>query len=113
MIDKMYIPTIGESIILTQPWSFLLHNEYRNSDLFEAFDLPYTGTREVTLPAGTVLKVQRIYIRGSNRGYDSVTLRTVHSPDSRLATKRTGGKSRRFWVKLNDFNTIEYERYES
>jgi hypothetical protein len=124
---KIFVPTIGDKIILTEDWTFDIKQESRNWELANAFGnelvrgpvnwgwtLPWPMT--VTLPAGTVLSVQRIYIRGHARQFDSFTFRTIHSPDGRLATKRNGGdkdgKGRRFFASLDDVNRIEAERFE-
>lgn len=116
---KMFIPAPGDKIRLLQDWTFRLFGEHRNTDLIDAFELTinrWSGKDHlmVTLPAGTVLKIDRVYIKGPYPEYNSITFRTVASPDGRLANRRMGGnkdgKSRRFWAKLADVNTIEYER---
>ncbi|MET0375907.1 MAG: hypothetical protein ABW128_16835 [Rhizorhabdus sp.] len=113
---KMFVPAPGDLIRLTRHWKFSLHKEYRNSDLFEVFDPQhlFCDPLHVTLPAGTVLKVERIYIKGAYPDYNSVTFRTMASPDGRLANRKNGGtgKSRRFWAKLPDVNLIEFEHVE-
>lgn len=54
----------------------------------------------VTLPAGTQLKFDRIYIRQGSEAFASVTFRTTKiCPDKRFASKR-------FWVKLQEANQI-------
>jgi hypothetical protein len=53
-----------------------------------------------TLPKGTQLKFDRIYIRAGVTAYNSVTFRTTKiGPDKKLHSKR-------FWVKLQDANNI-------
>lgn len=67
----------------------------------------YAATRKranpfirVTLPAGTQLKIERIYIRQGSEAFASVTFRTTKTcPDKKLASKR-------FWVKLQEANQI-------
>lgn len=55
---------------------------------------------KVTLPQGTQLKLDRIYIRQGAESFSSVTFRTTKiSPDKKFASKR-------FWVKLSDANKI-------
>lgn len=116
---KLFIPAPGDKIRLLQDWTFRLFGEHRNSDLIEALELTLDRWNSsiastVTFPAGTVLKIDRVYIKGPYPEYNSITFRTVASPDGRLANRRMGGnkdgKSRRFWAKLADVNTIEYER---
>jgi len=54
---------------------------------------------KVSLPKGTVLAVDRIYIRQQASDFDSVTFRLQSTP---------GGKKGkpRFWAKLSDVNKI-------
>lgn len=56
---------------------------------------------EVTLPANTLLTVDRIYVRQGVEDYNSVTFRIKKGdcPDAKF-----GGI--RFWAKLYDVNTI-------
>ena len=85
---RLFIPDIGTQIQLTQDWKFDLHFEIRNKSMGEALKattpprlvrsnvfLPGAGWwepltfTEITLPAGTLLKVDRVYIRkGANLG---------------------------------------------
>lgn len=82
---------------------------------------------EVTLPAGTVLKVARIYIkqessteRGLNKGgeFNSVTFTIVRNPAKKFKvyTPLNGwmefdykSQSGRFWVKLADANAMQVQ----
>lgn len=66
------------------------------------------------LPAGTLLKVERVHIRSSRDGeFDSVTMsiRETTHPFLLYAEKAKTGNPKKslgdFWVKLVDFNTIE------
>ena len=76
---KLYIPILGEQLRLTADWKFDLYNEERNSTLMN-----YVGdTREIIwrspqgepcmLPAGTILKCDRIFIRKGSEDYNSIT----------------------------------------
>lgn len=124
---KFYIPEIGDSITLIEPWTFALYNEYRNDTLREiagdtrkttAFD---HGAIPFTIPEGAVLKVDRIYIRKGISEYSSVTfLWKGKSTEPRIETYNTGfGRSGsqykvprkpvRFWAKLSDVNNIEHQ----
>lgn len=58
-----------------------------------------------TLPAETVLKVDRIFIRKGMEDWSSLTFFMVSSPDPRFASK----KKTRFWAKLSDCNQIEFD----
>lgn len=115
-----YIPTIGERIKLVQDWTFTLYDEYRNEGMIEVLGLKHDywsrGAKnlgEVTLPAGTVLTVSRIYVRSGLKDYDSVTfiVNKKGCPDPRIANSKTG-KQIRFWVKLNDINGTFFEIME-
>jgi hypothetical protein len=104
---KLYIPALGDHLRLTAPWAFKLYNEYRNEALYKHLGLEQpmyrygqlTGTL-VSLPAGTELGIDRIYIRRGNKEFDSITLNL-------LGVKGRGRV--RFWVKLRDANMIEFE----
>lgn len=71
------IPSIGDVLILDKPWTFRLFHEYRNETLLAVFDKKYNedrgGYTVVTLPRGTELRVDRIYIRKGVKDYDSLT----------------------------------------
>lgn len=115
---KLYVPSIGDAITLTKDWKFNLTNEYRNRTLFELMFGPikpdpngnyyYRSSfeiKEVNLPKGTVLTVDRIYIKKGMKGYDSITFVVKKAPFYKK------GKLR-FWVKLKDANEIEFEPYQ-
>lgn len=120
---QLNIPTIGDAFVLAEDWTFHLERESRNDALtkhtpwfkkwghlrhesWTKFHLALEdATPEdylVTLPAGTVLKVERIYIRSSFRGFDSVTFRA--NPNDRKATHRG-----RFFAKLADVNKAVFQ----
>jgi hypothetical protein len=192
---KLYVPEIGDHIVLTKDWTFELHSESRNEQLGALFghylggsypagwvdesvlprfrnpdyvvDYPsesdarfrktfggvdYTAFHKarkeaeescpgfvkywsdskewnqkaseikkpsmtVTLPAGTVLAIDRIYIRKGASDFSSITfyakeLGEVTIPGSRWSwgnPKSTKRKAQRFWAKLADCNNIEFE----
>ena len=122
---KMYIPTIGEEIKLSEDWTFELYYEKRNNigmlkELFgedakkyhSNYDPRYTEViidkrgfpcnkprhLSYTLKKGTILIVDRIYIRRGSPEYDSITFKTKGNP------------VKRFWVKLADTNKIEFKQ---
>lgn len=125
---KMYIPSLGDDIRLTSDWSFIVHAEYRNADILEYFDYDYQDEKQFsveyagltwrwngipflkpcTLPAGTVLRIKRIFIRQGATDFDSVTFVT------KLPTRGGNGKLTliRFWAKLADVNKIDFEPVE-
>lgn len=127
-MSRVWIPTIGDHIRLTRQWSFPVTREYRNGDLLHLVDpggSQWGGRNDppagvFTMPEDTVLKVERIYIRGTNKGfrqYDSVTFRVVRCPRRReLTSKKNGGTgpvATRFFAKLSDVNEIEAEPFDA
>lgn len=114
---RLFIPTLGTVLTLSQDWAFVLHEERRNEKFAnqKGLALNYTawgrwttaGERQrkalrVTLPKGTFLKVDRIYIRGKAddaREFDSVSF--YCNPGART------GLRGRFWAKLDDVNLME------
>ncbi len=112
---KFYIPEIGDKLKLTKPWTFDLYDEYRNDGLIDLMSLHPNETRrryvrdrlrvwQVTLPAGTILKISRIYIRQGASEYSSIKFHL----DKESAGFPKKGKMARFWAKLADVNQIEF-----
>ncbi len=126
---RVHIPTIGTLFVLATDWQFDLYEESRNNKFANQKDLdlkyfrgsawywsrgtpPHGDDRArlpsritpVTLPKGTSLKVDRIYIRGKtaeSREFDSVSF--FCNPGAR------SGIRGRFWAKLGDVNRLEVE----
>lgn len=79
-------------------------NEYVDDDYHSG--LKHT---RAALPVGTILEVDRVYIRSTNKGkvgkdnFDSVTFRVLKNP------AWTDKKHPRFWAKLDDVNQIEFK----
>jgi hypothetical protein len=74
---------------------------------------------EVTLPAGTILSVDRIYIRKGASDFSSITFYAKSLGEIQRQTSRWSRdqkpkkkKSLRFWAKLEDCNKINFERTE-
>lgn len=67
----------------------------------------------ITLPAGTVLAVDRIYIRKEASDFSSITFYAKGLGESETKNRRSGRatkwKAQRFWAKLADCNQIEFE----
>lgn len=119
---KLFIPACGDRLVLSKDWTFTLYFEHRNTkfahergyletkpswSVYEEGQ-PRYGSRlkrqEITIPSGTVLECDRIYIRAQNKSaveieddYDSITWRIP------------GQKNSRFWAKLTDCNNLEFE----
>lgn len=117
---KLFIPRFGTLLELSEAWTFQLHYEGRNQALIEAmgftFEYSYRNNispppETVTLPTGTVLKVDRVYIRrdfdGKASDYDSLTFQIVSCPaEKKLCKNGSFGRKTRFWAKLEDCNNI-------
>jgi len=102
---KLYIPEIGDQFVLSSDWKFTLYFEYRNETLMKKNGLEFKwgntdeDKKELVMPKGTALKVDRIYIRKGNSDYSSLTF-FIGSGD---------WKGCRFWAKLSDVNNIEFD----
>lgn len=115
---KLFIPTIGTFLRLDADLVFNLHHEFRNESLIVAQDIvpdyPHYRRSEVsvpvltTLPAGTILCTDRIYIRQDAKEFDSVSFYIEACPDTRFApVMPANGFARgrkRFWLKLDELN---------
>lgn len=119
-MTRLYVPACGDRLTLAKDWKFTLYLEHRNVKFAQAQGLlqdksprfydcwSHVGgykTLECTLPAGTVLECDRVYIRTFNKAaksdesdFDSITWKVV-------GTKKTEG---RFWAKLRECNQIEF-----
>lgn len=132
---RLYVPEIGDILTLQEDWTFELYDEYRNDSVLSALKLrDFTGGRyshapnspfTVTFPAGTVLKVDRIYIRKGMSDFSSISFFIESSPLAELSSKAKnvvkesyiGGQhtisfkagKKRFWAKLSDCNRIEFK----
>jgi hypothetical protein len=113
---KLFIPTIGTKIKLLKDWKFKIYYERRNDSLLKAqgfidreqpmkwIDGYGRINFDTSLPAGTQLTVDRIYIRKGSQDFDSVSFWVGTKP------KGVGLQGRiRFWAKLEDVNDIEFE----
>lgn len=105
-MKNLFVPPLGTELTLAADWTFALYDEHRNDGLYKGLKIPFPLdgrsygrdmlSKEVTLPAGTVLTVRRYYIRLGQNAFDSVTF-----------SAKIGKKSHRFWVKLADANRIQ------
>lgn len=99
------IPPLGTQIVLAETWEFKLWYERRNDSLINKMNIDVTDIRYgrdlgyVSLPKGTVLSVDRIYIRKGCEDYNSVTFRIKECVHKKY-------EKARFWAKLNDVNKI-------
>ena len=128
---ELFIPACGDRLTLTKDWTFPLWLERRNIKFARSRELlgedeggsrwtstvwdgaPYRSQIkrvDVTLPAGTIIECDRIYIRQYNKSrleegndYDSVTWKVIDPKKGK--TVRHG----RFWSKLQDCNGLSFE----
>lgn len=127
---RVNVPTLGTELVLSRDWGFDLYDEHRNRDFIDTIagisptedwnrywkqreKLFPEGKIPVTLPEGSKLKVDRIYIRRGAGDFDSMTFWLVDCPNKAWAPKKVGGTATtrlRFWVKLDDANCIIYEQ---
>lgn len=106
---NLFIPEIGTKLKLTASWTFVLCGESRNAKLFQLLGktMSYRCNEVVTIPEGTTLSVDRIYIRKGVSNYSSVTF-TIPKD----VNKKHPLAGSRFWAKLSDANKIEFELLE-
>ncbi len=96
---RICIPRLGQTIVLTKSWKFKLKQEGRNESAISVL-----GGTSPTLPKGTSLKVDRIYIMAAGVrafDYDSVTFKMI-----------VDRKTVRFFVSLSDANNIDCKQPE-
>lgn len=127
---KLYIPACGDRLKLTAPWEFSLVFEKRNVKFGETMGVLTKGEKtweggdgnawrgpfrkaKVSLPAGTIIECDRVYIRQYNKGrledkddYDSITWKAMTAAQAEKAKPKLIG---RFWVKLPDCYEVEYD----
>lgn len=122
---KLYIPSVGDELKLLADWEPTIQDESRNSTIFEYLEIPGFDPKrwnndmpptKILIPAGEILKIDRIYIRKGKDDFDSVTfLWKNRRTNPRIEHYHNGQEYRvprqavRFWAKLNDVNTIEFE----
>jgi len=124
---KFVIPSIGDKIVLTKAWEFPLIIDYRNKLTSRLrpgleFTRSHTGENSVLaiIERGTVLRVDRIYIRQGKSEWDSLTFSVTFAPKDKSRVKPKTGvlgqeeklKGARFWAKLKDVNRIQFKPYD-
>lgn len=114
-MPRMFIPALGTKLRLTKDMDFSLICEMRNRTMWALHHTPSVesmqpwcrryNSRLTPLYEGDTFKVERIYIRKDQEGFNSVTLRGE--------TKSFGVYLKvRFWMTLDDFNKMEAEVIE-
>lgn len=99
MSKIFYIPSIGDQIVLDRDWQVTITNENRNRKFIKkVFDSAVKSRLYLeTIPANTILQIERIYIRKGKKDFDSVTFKIVSCPDQTY-------DKHRFWVSLKTCN---------
>jgi hypothetical protein len=121
---KMYIPNIGDKIQLSKNWQFPCFLERRNYDFIRKMrpdvtlpDSKWGLYREdsqsyaITLPKGTILRIDRVYIRQTATDFASVSFIVSRMPGTTAKSDGLRGFGR-FWAKLVDVNEIEFKVFE-
>jgi hypothetical protein len=106
IIMNLFIPEIGTQLELIEDWTFILYPEYRNKQLMLKLD-PTSNCNnnvKVNISKGTVLSVDRIYIKKNVSDYSAITFKI----DIKFNKKHPLSKSR-FWAKLSDVNKIKFK----
>jgi len=110
-----FVPDIGTVVRLKEDWTFRLYSESRNRDAFDAVGMEYNprSHEELTIKAGSALKVDRVYIRKGAKEYSSITFNVQKGPENvAVAAGREHvfkKKGVRFWAKLSDVNKMVVE----
>jgi len=107
---RLHIPRTGDGARLLSDWDFALHQDWRNRqfhDTIRGLGASCGGSWQTgpahTLPAGTELVFDRVYIRQDKDEFASVTFVIKEHPT------RDDMVGERFWVKLDDANRLEIE----
>lgn len=121
---KLFVPACGDRVKLIKDWTFAVFLEHRNMKFAAHRNVVtkeeasqnawgmYVGDRYssqlairvCTLKAGTILEVDRVYIRQFSKSAGSID----NDFDS-ITFKIVGEKHSRFWAKLADVNEIDCE----
>lgn len=137
---KLFVPELGTKLELTTKWQFPLYPENRNETLAKVlgYDLKYLGhveyegefdwlkhhiwikdgeedttTIPVELPKGTVLTVDRIYIRKGAKNFSSISffIKGMEKVTTKAKYHFHNPQARpvRFWARLDDCNNINFK----
>jgi len=148
---QLFIPHLGDELILTSDWTLRLFQEHRNDGFLAALGITrpsallpdfwqvtpaerqaaldkskwrladgskcvesqhtYGNVQQiVTIPAGALLTIDRIFIRKGAANFDSVTFWLKAKQRPVTVNGKELKKSYRFWAKLDDVNDIEFEK---
>lgn len=100
---KLFIPVVGTRLALLSPATVSLKNKEQNTRFVQALSAESGESVTLTLPRGTVLTVDRVYIRqGDAPEYNSLTFKV-------LANESAGIPSGRFFLHVDVVNTLNVE----
>jgi hypothetical protein len=125
LVMPVMIPEIGTKMVIAEDWHMTLFDEYRNNSILELTEtIPksrnwhdrYDNSKrntEIVFPKGTILSVDRIYIRKGASDFSSLTF----FADKKVKILRDGKeyvspKALRFWAKLKDVNNMKVQFIE-
>lgn len=135
-MSEFCLPPLETHLQLTEDWTFDLYPEGRNFSLFKQVSpeditdskyggKTYKGTYrddddnpdrtevEIYLPSGSVLMIDRVYVRQGKKKYSSITFQLKKTPRDDVDVEDAKGKSHvRFWVRLKDANKIKFQEVE-
>jgi len=117
---QFFIPDISTRVRLTEDWTFRLFEESRNIGFWEKLGFKRSGNRgwrydnpmtekDVTINAGSILSINRVYIRQGVSEYSSITFNLQKGAvvNGDADTFKKAGV--RFWAKLSDVNKMKVE----
>lgn len=108
-MTALWVPRCGDSVVLTEKWSFTLTYERRNDGAFAAlggklaFGRAGSGSIQASFAADTELVFDRMYIRQPASDYDSITFVVKKCP----VVEHIG---LRFWVPIDVANEMHCVR---
>jgi hypothetical protein len=118
-MSKLAIPELGQKLLLQNDLEVEIYLEYRNEKflgqinpdwLLSSANRYYNSGRmpkhRVMLPAGTLLTVDRIYIRKGSSDYNSVTFSHTRTDKALRSSRLPTG---RFWISLKQANELDVE----
>jgi hypothetical protein len=123
---SLLIPEIGTKMVLAEDWHMEIHNEYRNAGVLELTEIVKTERHwdelyganaakhnEIVFPKGSMLTVDRIYIRKGASDFSSLTFYIAKgSKILRAGKEYASSKALRFWAKLKDVNNMKVQFVE-
>lgn len=97
---KLFIPVVGTQLVLTEPATVLIKNAGQNERYAKALGAGEGEHPTITLPEGTLLTVDRVYIRqGDAVEYNSLTFKIKANAKAKLPAGR-------FFLSVDVVNTL-------